>query len=74
MKNRKIPNAKYLVIGGNPFIANQAGLRVLGRADDTEEINDIVEKHYYECVGFMLILDWETGQKVDNLPLKHQFY
>jgi hypothetical protein len=66
---KRIKKPKYIVAGGNPFLTNTAGLRVLGTAQNEEQVRKIVEDNYYECVGLMIIIDAETGCKVDEASL-----
>jgi len=56
---------KYIVVGGNPLLVYSQGLRVLGLAKDEDEVQQIVDQHYYECYGIMMIIDAKTGLKAN---------
>lgn len=74
MKRSRKP--KYIIAGGNPFLTNTAGLRILGTAQNEEQVRKIVEDNYYECVGLMIIIDAETGRKVagETLNINFEFF
>lgn len=72
MARRKKP--KYIIVGGNPFLVNTKGLRVLGHAQDTGEVRKIIDEHYYDTVGLMIIIDAETGNQVTDLSLSHELF
>ncbi len=65
---------KYIVVGGNPFLVYNKGLRVIGMAFNKKQVQEIVEQNYYECAGLMIIIDTETGCKAEGLDLKFEMF
>lgn len=65
---------KYIVVGGNPFLVHTKGLRVLGLAKDKMHVNQIIEDNYYDCVGLIIVLDADTGQRAEGLDNKYEFF
>lgn len=61
---------KYIIVGGKPFRNHNStviftGLNVVGKAQTKEEVNQIVNLHFDDCGGLMMVIDAETGEEAD---------
>ncbi len=64
---------KYLIIGGAGYFRNYTGtgvytsLKVVGRTDQENQIQHIIDEFYEECGGLMMVYDTENDEEYKGL-------
>jgi hypothetical protein len=59
---------KYVIVGGVPYVGYTntttfASLKIVGKGNTIEEVKEIVDNHFDECGGLLIIIDMETGEE-----------
>lgn len=61
---------RYIVVGGKPFRNYNnttvfTALNVVGKAQTKKEVKKIVDDHFDDCGGLMMVIDSETGEEAN---------
>jgi hypothetical protein len=63
---------RFILVGGNPFrgyngTTTFTGLRTIGMTDSKEDLKTMVDDHYDECGGLLLVIDLDH-ENDPNIP------